>query len=311
MKAGRAFEILVKRILVNVGFREVHSDGIYVFDGCSGQMLQGLGEAHNADVLLEPPVQTPILHKTRLLVECKDYKRKVGLDVVRDALGLREDVNHFELVDVEKMLSRKAQRRKGIINFYERYSYQVAIASMSGYSVQAQNFAATHRIPLIEFDKMIFWTSFMRLLGDVSNDVSLSLEEKENRIVRLADDIGKRMAVAITNLGQIIFLYREIGEKTKFSDEYNLYWVSEKLSWKMTSGGCQYYFQLPESIVKCWLENVTNEFEKRREAIRCKEEYLSNMLVYYTDNGKPTVSMVSINQQGLEKAKERLKNSVK
>lgn len=74
-------------------------------------MLQGLGEAHNADVLLEPPVQTPFLNKIRLLVEYKDYKRKVGLDVVQDALGLREDVNHFELVDANELLSSKTQRR--------------------------------------------------------------------------------------------------------------------------------------------------------------------------------------------------------
>ena len=76
MKAGIAFEILVKRILISVGFSEVQSDGTYIYDGSSGQMLQGLGEAHNADVLLEPPVQTPFLNKIRLLVECKDYKRK-------------------------------------------------------------------------------------------------------------------------------------------------------------------------------------------------------------------------------------------
>lgn len=61
MKAGIAFEILVKRILISVGFSEVQSDGTYIYDGSSGQMLQGLGEAHNADVLLEPPVQTPFL----------------------------------------------------------------------------------------------------------------------------------------------------------------------------------------------------------------------------------------------------------
>ena len=71
MKSGKAFEIFVKRLLINVGFREVKSDGLFVFDGSPGQMVQGLGEAHNADVLLEPPVQTPFLHKTRILIECK------------------------------------------------------------------------------------------------------------------------------------------------------------------------------------------------------------------------------------------------
>ena len=45
MKAGIEFEILVKRILISVGFSEVQSDGTYIYDGSSGQMLQGLGEA--------------------------------------------------------------------------------------------------------------------------------------------------------------------------------------------------------------------------------------------------------------------------
>ena len=309
MKAGIAFEILVKRILISVGFSEVQPDGTYIYDGSSGQMIQGLGEAHNADVLLEPPVQTPFLNKIRLLVECKDYKRKVGLDVVRDALGLREDVNHFELVDANELLSRKTQRRQGIINFHERYSYQVAIASMSGYSIQAQKFAATHRIPLIEFDKMGFWADFRSVLHDISNNDSLSYEEQKARIIRFADNIGRRMAVAITNSGQIIFLHREIGETTKFSESYDLFWVSKRLPWKMISGGCQYCFQLPESIMEQWLANVTNEFEMRKEAINCKEEYLSNMLVYYKANEKPAVSMISINQHRLKEAKERLKNS--
>lgn len=64
MKAGRAFEIFVKHILLKVGFVEVKSDGLYVFDGTAGQMIQGLGEAHNADVLLEPPVQIPLLNQS-------------------------------------------------------------------------------------------------------------------------------------------------------------------------------------------------------------------------------------------------------
>ena len=59
MKAGKLFEIFVKRILMNIGFMEVNSDGLYVYDAAPGQMIQGLGEAHNADVLLEPPVQIP------------------------------------------------------------------------------------------------------------------------------------------------------------------------------------------------------------------------------------------------------------
>ena len=50
MGPGKAFELFVKRILIHIGFSEVVSDGLYIYDGAPGQMIQGLGEAHNADV---------------------------------------------------------------------------------------------------------------------------------------------------------------------------------------------------------------------------------------------------------------------
>lgn len=59
MKIGKAFELFVKHILINIGFSDVKSDGLYIYDGVAGQMIQRVGEAHNADVLLEPSVQTP------------------------------------------------------------------------------------------------------------------------------------------------------------------------------------------------------------------------------------------------------------
>lgn len=306
MKTGKAFEIFVKRILINVGFLEVKSDDLYVYDGIPGQMVQGLGEAHNADVLLEPPVQTPFFYKTRLLIECKDYSKKVGLNTVRSVLGLREDINHFEMVSVKDLKERKKQRRKGIFDTYERYTYQVAIASLNGYTAQAQKFAATHRIPLIEFNKMVFWGKFREVLEEISLNEKLSDLEQEEKIEKFANSIGERMAIAITNSGQILFLYREWGNENNFSDEYNLFWISHDLPWRLTSGNCQYIFQLPESILEHWLNNVRTELDMRKEAINCKEELMSNMLVYYTENNRPTVKMISINRCRLEEAKRRL-----
>ena len=112
MTKGKAFEILVKRFLMNVGFTEIVSDGLYIFDGTAGQMIQGLGEAHNADVLLQPPVQIPFYVPSRILIECKDYKKAVGLNILRSALGLREDINNFEVVDFDVMRRRRANNRR-------------------------------------------------------------------------------------------------------------------------------------------------------------------------------------------------------
>ena len=80
MGPGKAFELFVKRILVNIGFSEVVSDGLYIYDGTPGQMIQGLGEAHNADVLLEPPAQTlPFIQRQGFLLSAKIIGQRLDL----------------------------------------------------------------------------------------------------------------------------------------------------------------------------------------------------------------------------------------
>lgn len=316
MKAGKAFELFVKYLLINTGFSEVSSDGVYVFDGAPGQMLQGLGEAHNADVLLDPPVQTPFYSRTRLLIECKAYQTKVGINIVRSVLGLREDVNHFDIVDINELISRRLQNRRGILYDYERYSYQVAIASTNGFTIQAQKFAATYRIPLISFERLPFWNVFRKMLGTLPFSFAERTYTRqqintegitEEEIIRFVNSIGERMALAITGSGQLLFLYREAGEQNQFDDYFSLYWSSPKHPWVLQSGNCSYSFQLPESIMKQWLENATNDLEMKREAINCKANYLSNMIVYYAEYGRPLVKMISIDKYELEKARKRLK----
>lgn len=320
MKSGKAFEIFVKRLLMSVGFSEVVSDGLYIYDAAPGQMIQGLGEAHNADVLLEPPVQTPFCSLSRLLIECKDYSTKIGLNIMRGVLGLKEDVNHFDIVDLNEMIQRRNTRRTDIAYKYNRYYYQVAVAALNGFTVSAQKFAATYRIPLIEFNKMPFWSRFIDLLEEYgmnvgihgvymkrNSDVCVSDEVIEHRINSIADEIGRSMAIAITNSGQLLFLYRIESGNERFSDNFELHWnTSQKNIWKLSSGNSTYIFQLPEDIMKLWLSESKNELEMRREAINCKTTYFSNMVVYYIQNGRPTIKMISIDREQLDNAKQRL-----
>lgn len=312
MGPGKAFELLVKRILLNFGFSEVLSDGLYIFDGAPGQMIQGLGEAHNADVLLEPPVQTPFYSKTRLLIECKDYRKKIGLNVVRSALGLREDINNFNIVDINELVSRRQQNRRAIPPIFDRYSYQVAVASLTGFTVQAQKFAATYRIPLIEFNKLPFWDDFCTVTGYSNLNLNsrknnLDFVDSEYDLIDLADRLGRRMAVAITNSGQMLFLYHTVDEPVRFDQHYSLYWTHPEEPWILKSGNNDYLFQLPKNILKVWLDKSTDELEMKREAIYCKTNFFSHMVVYYTRHGQPEIKMISIDRFLLEKALNHLK----
>lgn len=307
MRPGKAFELLVESILLHIGFSKVRSDGLYTFDGSAGQMIQGLAEAHNADVLLEPPVQTPFYTPTRLLIECKDYTKRVGLRTMRSALGLREDINHFDIVDRAELEVRRSNRRAGIVHDHQRYLYQVAVASMSGFSTGAQNFALTHRIPLIGFEKMPFWQEFRAVVDGARGGGADGRRVEDPAIFAAIERIAERSAVAITGSGQMLFLYRASEETHVFADQYSLFWSDPDEPWWLYSGKAKYQFQLPEQILQIWLENSATELDQKISAINCKQQFLSNMVVYYSKDGKPKIKMISINRGRLEEALDRLR----
>ncbi|WP_295340266.1 hypothetical protein [uncultured Subdoligranulum sp.] len=314
MNSGKAFELLVKRMLLNIGFSEVISDGLYVYDGTPGQMIQGLGEAHNADVLLEPPVQTPFYSRTRLLIECKNYKKKVGLDIIRSALGLREDINNFNLVDEKVLKARRRQRRKVFPSRFEHYYYQVAVASFEGFTTPAQEFAAAYRIPLIEFNKLPFWTDFCKKIGSpdplaTHNRSGIDSEIFDKELLDFVDKIGHQMAVAITNAGQMLFLYHNSDEGITFDNHYSLHWIDPKKPWKLKSGKEEYLFQLPTDILRNWLSESSDEITMKLHFLNRKADYMANMIVYFTDHERPSIKMISIDQSQLEEAKSFLEES--
>ena len=326
MKAGKAFELLVKRILLHIGFSEVKSDEWYILTNGASQMIRGLGELHDADVLLEPPVQTPFYTPTRLLIECKDYGKPVGLNILRSALGLREDINHFELVNREELQNR--YNGGAFTHVSKQYQYQVAVASISGFTKPAQNFAAVHRISLIEFNKMPFWEEFCQHIDrrqgywSIANpifDESIDMPDDEC-VIEVIDSIAKRSAVAITDSGQILFLYKSqednagcyaLDDIPQFRGrEYYLTWEDKDKPWKLHIGNEVFRFQLPKETFIKWLTDSSDEKELKINAINCKMNAFSRMVVYYSENGiMPMIKMVSIMRDSLKRALEELQES--
>ena len=295
MTKGKLFELLIKKLLMNVGFTEVVSDGLYIYDGSPGQMIQGLGNVHNADVLLEPPVQTPFYNLSRILVECKNYKKPVGLDILRSALGLREDINNFNIVNTSVM----QKRRRGIpaiTDTINRYNYQVAVASTNGFTKNAEEFAIVHRIPLIELNKMPLWVDFINLCKS-------NCEEED--CVKYIEIMVENFAVAITNTGQLLFLY---GENMRFYDTYTLSWDTIDSLWCLRTGDNQFVFELPLILKEHWLSKSLNMLEIKENAINMKNAELSSMVVYYKDNGITKIKMISIDRNSLSRALEQINN---
>lgn len=161
---------------------------------------------------------------------------------------------------------------------------------------------------------MPFWNHFCKLLGydNASIDDSVmgnritEVDMTEGQVIEFANEIGRCMAVAVTNSGQLLFLYRTTGENNEFSDSYTLHWSNTSRPWELRSGNRVYSFQLPRSIMELWLENSTNDLELKKRAINCKAGFLSSMIVYYSNQYLPTAKMISIDKYDLERARQNL-----
>ena len=68
---GALLEYIVRRLLANCGFTSVRPDGHYIFAqrGTGLFFINGKGAAHDADTLMEPPIQMPFSYPSRLLFD--------------------------------------------------------------------------------------------------------------------------------------------------------------------------------------------------------------------------------------------------
>lgn len=318
---GRVFERFIKQILLNSGFNVVSIDEPIIYQSSSGLMLQGLGQPHNTDVLMDPPFQIPFFFPSRLIVECKCYKKAIGLPVIRNVLGLREDVNSFDIVTKEILEKRKDYRRPGPAVFdRERYFYQVAVASLSGFTKPAQEFALVHRIPLINIKRMPFCQRLIDALfrgatdegNDTLEDGAINtdplIEEQWQALESSFGDILKSFCIAILSSGDILFLYTETGSQWYFdAEEIELHWSENKRLWQIKpyqrNGNAQSWFELPDILFERWTEK---EFD-RMEAIEMKEKHFKYIYVMGKNtSGTAQLKVLKLSRQFILEARERI-----
>ena len=90
---GAFLEYLVRQLLKNSGFSNVRADGLFTYEQGGLFYIHGKGAAHDADVIMNPPIQLPFFYPIQLIFECKAYSRPVGMTIIRNALGFRNDIN--------------------------------------------------------------------------------------------------------------------------------------------------------------------------------------------------------------------------
>ena len=331
---GAAFEYFVRRVLLSCGFKPVASDGFFIYDFGPGQMIHGLGQPHNADVLVEPYIQIPFYNTTRLIVECKCYEEALGIEFVRNVLGLRTDVNSFDIVTPDILNARRNYRSsKSKVYDMERYNYQVGLASFNGFKNTAQALALTHKIPLISFasetfkqiKKAVFHLDNIQLNKDETDALMAFFHGRENvlydyRIFSNTSEIIKwyhdfideinmllqHLNIGITNSGAILFLYKTNNRPSRdMYDGYRLFWSQEHKYWFLDVDENRYVFELPNLLLDEWARNA-EESNKSIAALNLKEQAMSNIVLYEMEFGRPKIKVLNISNQFIIDARKRI-----
>lgn len=118
-------------------------DPATLHNGHSGLEVIGRACSHQIDAVADYHFCPPFSHPQRLLLEAKCYTSKVGIDVIRNGLGVLKDVDEFWT----------GQQGGTPI---KRYHYQYSIFSTSGYSSGAEVFAYVHDIYLFPLQRSAY-----------------------------------------------------------------------------------------------------------------------------------------------------------
>src|SRR5579872_1056617 len=142
---GMLLEEAVLHLLQRSGYRTVDACGIdpTLCNVGAGLAVRGRGSEHQIDAIADFVVHQPFSNPQRLLVESKCYgsNYKVGIEVVRNAIGVLKDVAEFWVVGRGPVVGRR------------RYHYQYAVFSASPFSSGAQRYAFAQDVHLFPLDR--------------------------------------------------------------------------------------------------------------------------------------------------------------
>jgi hypothetical protein len=161
---GMLLEEAILYLLRASGYKTIEStNGDNTLENhAAGLAVKGRGGRHQIDAIADFAVTPPFSHPQRLLLEAKCYNEEIGIEVVRNAFGVLRDVEEFWVSSPASTIPKK------------RYHYQYAIASISGFTSDAQEYAYAHDIYLLALERASYFqqvTGAINAFADDNDDI--------------------------------------------------------------------------------------------------------------------------------------------
>ena len=154
--------LLLEEVLLNLlkdsGYIPVNSteNDSTLKDGSAGIEVKGRGWNHQIDAIADFAISPPFSYPIRLLLEAKFYANPIGIDIIRNAVGVLKDVDEFW---VSNNLDRMAK---------PRYHYQYAIFTSSSFTFPAQQYAFAQDIYLIKLENNKYFLPIVNAIDSLT-----------------------------------------------------------------------------------------------------------------------------------------------
>lgn len=261
--------------------------------------IRGRGTTHQIDVVADPAFGYAFSNPARLLIEAKSYSqnRRVGLDVVRNAVGVLKDVSEFWRPPEDGVAGAR------------RYHYRYAIFATTDFTRGAQECAFAQDIYLMPLRRSAFFRPVVDAIDDIKrfysppgggvpDDFSLGTYRQELRealqtgYTPPGHDELRPLLDAVQNLGGgliavadrelPLFLVprdRDVVRRLQFIERVRIVWDEE--GWYIVSGDEPLFsFDLPQELFELYAVDGVLAPER---AIRLKAERLGALQALFFD----------------------------
>lgn len=169
------YSLIDKNVLIDNKHPEFISRG-------NGLNIKGRGGIHQADALGQFPFSFPFNYPIRLFIEAKYKTQKTGIDIVRSAIGILTDLNsNYQTIDLndEDLL-------------IQRFNYNYAIFSTSGFSENAIKLAIAYKITLIDLGGSEY-KSLLGVINEVASELHAYINKEKIELAEIRDRIRTRL----------------------------------------------------------------------------------------------------------------------
>lgn len=161
------------------GYKTVDSaDGDETLESHSaGLAVKGRGGRHQIDAIADFTVTPPFSYPQRLLLEAKCYSGPIGMAVARNGFGVLRDAEEYWVPSPTSTILKK------------RYHYQYAIASISGFSKDAQEYSYAHDIYLLALENASYFQQVrdsINAFSDDNNEISIPRGKRQLHQLRMS-----------------------------------------------------------------------------------------------------------------------------